>query len=207
MADSLRTEQEIDTLFHEFGHYVELEARLGGENTFSARDPRLHGALAGILDADCHQGYGQIDSSCAWSEGFATFIGSVITHTMLVDAAHASLRANAGVDALPGGVVWPLDPPTSIVGPRLGEGGKRRGPILAAAGTGRVDGHVSRSGRSVTPGGQCIYPSGWRLQALVRMTLQAVRKSPADATISKPVAGLLIFQGITRVRRRRRRSA
>ena len=123
MADSQRTEQEIDTLFHEFGHYVELEARLGGENTRAARDRRLHGALAEKLDADCHQGYAQIDSSCAWSEGFATFIGSVITHTALVDAAHAGLRANAGVDALPGGVVWPLDPPTSIVGPRLGEGG------------------------------------------------------------------------------------
>jgi hypothetical protein len=124
MADGLRVEQELDTLFHEFGHYVEFESRLGAENAWSTAIISLHPALSGLgLDKDCHQGYAQVNSSCAWSEGFATFIGAVINDAMLTDPAHARYRARANVDMIPGGAVWPLEPRSSVVGPRLGAGG------------------------------------------------------------------------------------
>jgi len=94
-ADAKKTEYKIDTLFHEFGHYVEYESRLGGENSFVTRNNKPHAnVLRFVADpTNCHKGYIQLDSSCAWSEGFATWLSAVISDKMLTDDPHIPFSA------------------------------------------------------------------------------------------------------------------
>ena len=126
LADGRRTEYDLDTLFHEFGHYIHYESAIGGENSSGTKNQDVHAALS--FAPACHLGYANVDSSCAWGEGLATFLSSVILDTVLTDAAHQGLRTRANIYMITGGAWWPLEPAgtwSNTVGPKLGAGGIR----------------------------------------------------------------------------------
>lgn len=108
------TETQIDVLYHEFGHYIINESRIGEENSSINTTRVIHPNLAGLLNSSCHSGYAQIDSSCAWSEGAASFLASVIFEKMLEDDPNHD-EFTAHIFKYPGGA-FNLHRPISLYG-------------------------------------------------------------------------------------------
>ncbi len=83
------TETQFDVLYHEFGHYITYESKISGENSNVNKVANVHPLLAGVPDfGGCHVGYANQESSCAFDEGFASFVGAVIQEKMLTDTKH-----------------------------------------------------------------------------------------------------------------------
>ncbi|MDH3276597.1 MAG: hypothetical protein OEM21_00675 [Nitrosopumilus sp.] len=95
LADDKHTEYKIDTVFHELGHYLVYESKIGGENSGIATNRNAHPDLSAVEPGPtgCHSGYAQLDSSCAWSEGFATFLSAAISKEKLTDTKHSEFPA------------------------------------------------------------------------------------------------------------------
>jgi len=94
-ADDQKTEYKIDTLYHELTHYLVYESSLGGENDRVNTNRNVHANVVPyITRLNCHQGYTQLDSSCAWNEGFATWLSAVISDKMLTDDSHIPFAAS-----------------------------------------------------------------------------------------------------------------
>ena len=70
-ATGSHTETIIDILYHEFGHYIMFESRIGDENDGIDTTRIIHPLLDDVITSTCHSGYAQIDSSCAWWSGIA----------------------------------------------------------------------------------------------------------------------------------------
>src|SRR3989441_682768 len=110
------TEYKIDTIFHEFGHYIAYESLIGGENAGGTQDRRLHPNIGGTQN--CHSGYLHLNSACAWNEGIGSFLSAVITDTMLTDPGHAPFRANAATLVSLAGA-FNIETNLSVVGNRV----------------------------------------------------------------------------------------
>ncbi|MCZ6582477.1 MAG: DUF11 domain-containing protein, partial [Thaumarchaeota archaeon] len=129
----LPPEYQIDTLFHEWGHYVVSESKIGGVGKDLIQlvsQQQLHPDLlltntgtARVLN--CHFGYGQLTSACALNEGLATFLSSVINQqklpppgpiTELGTGSHKKLITNAPVFVMKGGTGYNLEVGNHIVG-------------------------------------------------------------------------------------------
>jgi hypothetical protein len=95
-ANGTATEYQIDVLYHEFGHYIMYESRIGGENDGVNVNQNIHPNVTALYGATagCHGGYAELSSSCAWSEGFASFISSVISANYLTDSKHSKFNSN-----------------------------------------------------------------------------------------------------------------
>jgi len=98
-ASGTATEYQIDVLYHEFGHYLVYESKIGGENDGINTNRIIHPSLTGLgglfaSPSGCHSGYAQLDSSCSWSEGFASYISSVMADMQLNDSKHAKFNSN-----------------------------------------------------------------------------------------------------------------
>ncbi|MDH3676893.1 MAG: hypothetical protein OEQ12_01150 [Nitrosopumilus sp.] len=88
IATGSHTETQIDVLLHEFGHYITYESDIHGNNNGINTVRTIHPTISNIVSEGCHAGYAQIDSSCAWSEGVASFFAGVIVDKMLMDPNH-----------------------------------------------------------------------------------------------------------------------
>jgi hypothetical protein len=91
-----KVEVSLDTLFHEFGHFLNFEIFRG----LSPRDKSLNPAYLAAAkgnDAkeDCHNGYAQLDSSCAMDEGKAIFFAALLEYSALDDSNHNFYKASS----------------------------------------------------------------------------------------------------------------
>lgn len=102
LADGDDTDQEIDALFHEFGHYIFHESIFEGPGAAIPLNATPHPSLPAD-SGGCHAGYAVLNSGCAINEGFASFMAATITDVMLADPAHEAYRAFPMLVSLAGG--------------------------------------------------------------------------------------------------------
>jgi hypothetical protein len=93
-SSDLKTEERLDALFHEFGHFIQYE--------FLKRDnvatPVLHPYLVKVLGpADHHHGYGLINSKSALAEAIGSFMMVLISKAVFTDPGHLKFGGTAAL--------------------------------------------------------------------------------------------------------------